>query len=288
MCPAWLRAGFLDPRHLGRTRFMETGQPSSLQLPSFLHGSFMSVARKTSREGQRCGEQYRKDGSFPAPRELLAVPSGEVVITHEVADFQREQPAWRLYMVSRVMSGLLEALDYQNTFQVRDAYEEFCLGTAWGALHFTVEQNAPRSAGRTALCLKAVLRFWEPLQSVRYVFKRLGTMLTLEELMLASSDWAVNGWCPVDDSPVRARLALAAQRMERATKEDCMEAILREMPRALAYARDLKHREVLSTPSFWREQLEVLPPGAFERVSGACTSDLLGQLYAWDRALGKQ
>ena len=267
---------------------METGHPLSLQLPSFLHGSFMTVARKTSREGIRCSAQYRKDGTFPAPRELLEAAPGEVVLTHEVTDFQHEQPTWRLYMVSRVMSGLLKALDYQNTFQVRDAYEAFCHETAWGALHFAVEQNAPRSAQRTAHCLKAVLRFWEPLQSVRYLFKRLGAVLTLEELILASSDWAVDAWCPVGDSPIRARLELAAERMARATKEDCMEAILREMPRALTYARDLKHRDVLSTPSFWHEQLDKLPPGAFERVSGACTSDLLGQLYAWDRALGKQ
>jgi hypothetical protein len=248
----------------------------------------MSVTRKTSHEGQRCGDQYRKDGSFPAPRELLVVPAGEVVITHEVADFQREQPAWRLYMVSRVMSGLLEALDYQNTFQVRDAYEAFCRDTAWGALHFTVEQNAPRSAERTAHCLKAVLRFWEPLQSVHYLFKKLGAVLTLEELMVASSDWAMDAWCPEDNRSVRNRLELAAERMARATKEDCVEAILREMPRALEYAHDLQHRDVLSTPSFWRERLGMLPPGTFERVSGACTSDLLSQLYAWDRALGKQ
>ncbi len=32
----------------------------------------------------------------------------------------------------------------------------------------------------------------------------------------------------------------------------------------------------------------MLPPRAFERVSGACTSNLLSQLYAWDRSLGKQ
>lgn len=267
---------------------METGQPASLQLPSFLHGSFTSVARQTSREGQRCGEQYRRDGSFPAPREMLAVSPGEVVITHEVADFQREEPAWRLYMVSRVMSGLLETLDYQNTFHVRDAYEAFCRETAWGALHFAVEQNAPRSAARTAVGLKAVLCFWEPLESARYLFKTLGAVLSLEELLLACNDWAVDAWCPVGDSPVRARLELASERMARATKADCVEAILREMPRALAYARDLKHRDVLSTPTFWREQLGLLPPRAFERVSGACTSDLLSQLYAWDRALGKQ
>jgi hypothetical protein len=31
-----------------------------------------------------------------------------------------------------------------------------------------------------------------------------------------------------------------------------------------------------------------LNPSAFEFVSGACTADLLSQLYAWDRQLERQ
>jgi hypothetical protein len=89
-------------------------------------------------------------------------------------------------------------------------------------------------------------------------------------------------------SPIQTRLKLAAERMAQATREDCMQAILREMPRALTSARNLKHREVLTDPSFLRERLEELPLEAFERVSSACISDLLGQLSTWDRELGKQ
>ncbi len=267
---------------------MEPGPSSPLQMPSFLYGSFMSVARKTRKEGRRSGEQYRKEGSFAAPRELVEVPPGEVVIAHEVVDFQREQPAWRLYMVSGVMQGVNEAMDFQNAFQVRDAFEEFCRETAWGALHFAIEPNGPVSARRTALRLQAVLRFWEPLRSVRYLFKRLNVVLTLEELMRVSNDWAMDAWVPVGDSSVHRRLEVAAERMACATKEDSIEAILRQMPRALMSARGLKHREVLADPSYLREHLSALEPADFEHVSGACTSDLLGQLYAWDRQLGKQ
>ena len=43
---------------------MMPGQTSSLQLPSFLHGTFRSVRQKAKREGLRCGEQYQKDGTF--------------------------------------------------------------------------------------------------------------------------------------------------------------------------------------------------------------------------------
>lgn len=254
-------------------------------MPSFLHGTFPNVDRRTRQEGRRCGEQYRKDGSFPPPREMLEVAAGEVIIAHEVVDLHRERPAWRLYMVTGVLRGVNEALDFQDIFPVRDAFEAFCRETPWGALHFTVEQNAPRSAARTALCLKALLRFWEPLQSARYLFKKLDAVLTLEDLMRAACGWVMDAWCPMGEAAVRARLEDAAERMGRATREDSVEAILREMPRALAYARNLKHRDVLNNPEFLRERLTMLAPGAFERVSGACTSDLLGQLYAWDRQL---
>jgi hypothetical protein len=265
---------------------MASGRHPSLQLPSFLHGTSPTVQRKTRKEGLRCGEQYQRNGSFPSPQELLEVPPGETVLTHEVADFHHERPAWRLYMVSNVMSGLYEALDWRNTLQVDASYEACFRETGWGALYFATSQDAPRSAERTALRLQAVLRFWEPLQSVRYRFKTLGAGLMLEELMVASCGWALDAWCPLGDASVRARMEMAAERMARATRDDSIEAILRMMPRALAHASDLKHRDVVADPAFQRQRLVALDPPAIERVSAACTSDLLEKLYDWDHELG--
>jgi hypothetical protein len=267
---------------------MTPGQPASLQLPSFLHGSHPAVQQKTRKEGLRCGERYRDDGSFPTPRQELEVPPGEAVVAHEVVDLQHERPAWRLYMVSEVMSGLSEALEGQSPFAARDAYEAFFRETAWGALFFATSAMVPVSAERTALRLQAVLRFWEPLQSSRYLFKPLSAALSLEELIRVSCDWAMDAWCPVGEAPVRRRLEMAAERMARATRDDSIDAILRQMPRALTFARNLKHRDVVATAAFQRQRLTELEPRAFERVSGACTSDLLALLYSWDRQLGKQ
>jgi hypothetical protein len=257
-------------------------------MPSFLHGSYSAAHRKTREEGHRCGEQYRKDGSFPAPQQLLEVPRGEVVAAHEVADFQHELPAWRLYMLSSVISGLCESLDWQNALHLRDAYEAFCRETPWGALYFAISQTAPKSAERTAFRLRAVLRFWEPLQSVRYRFKSHNAVLTLDELMIAACDWAMDAWSPVGEASVRTRLEMAADRMGRATREDSTEAILRQVPHALTHAHDLKHQDVLADPAFVRARLDMLDPQAFERISGAWTPELLGQLYDWDRELEKQ
>ncbi|WP_375771050.1 hypothetical protein NR798_09150 [Archangium gephyra] len=267
---------------------MKPGQTPSLQLPSFLHGTFRSVQQKAKREGLRCGEQYQKDGTFPLPRQLLEVPLGEVVVVRDVVDFLHERPAWRLYMVSDVMSGLRESLDWQNTLSMRTAYEAFFRETAWGAVFFATTYLHPMSAERMAQRLQAVLRFWEPLQCARYLFKKLGEAHTLEELMVASCDWAMDAWCPGQDAPVRERMALAAERMARATREDCIEAIFREMPRALAHAGKLKHRNVVADPVFQRERLATLDARAFERVSGALTGELISLLLDWDHELGVQ
>ena len=84
------------------------------------------------------------------------------------------------------------------------------------------------------------------------------------------------------------RLETAAQRMARATREECIEAILREMPRALAHAGKLTHRNVVADPDFQSERLSMLDPRSFDRVSGAYTGDLIGQLHDWDHELGLQ
>jgi hypothetical protein len=171
---------------------------------------------------------------------------------------------------------------------VRDAFEARFLDTAWGALSFAISQSAPKSAERVACHLQSVLRFWQPLQSARYLFMRLGVAHTLEEVMVASCDWAMEAWCPEGATSVRERLEKAVERMARATREDCLEAMLRQMPRAFTLARDLKHRQVLTDAAFQRERLAALDSRSFERVSGACTSDLLEKLYAWDRQLDLQ
>lgn len=267
---------------------MAPGQHLPLQLPSFLHGAFAAVQRKTRIEGLRCAGQYRENGSFSASHELLTVAPDDVVLTHEVADLHRERSAWRLYMVASVMGAIGDALDWQDTVQVRARYEAAALETSWGALYFAVTQPGVLRPERVARRLQAVLRFWEVLQSARYLFKTLNPVLTLDELMIAACDWAMEAWGPVGESSVRARLETATEFMARATREDSIQAILRQMPHVLDHAPQLKHRDVLADPAFLRKSLEMLAPPAFERVSAACTADLLGQLYAWDRQLAEQ
>lgn len=264
------------------------GSAPPLLMPSFLHGSYRAVHQKSREEGLRCGERFRASGSFSLSQEPREVSAREIVITHEVVDFQRERPAWRLYMIGNAADGLHEALDWQNSRQVGDAFEEYCREAAWGALYFAIAHEAPMNTMRVALRLRAVLRFWDGLQSVRYLFSTPEAPLSLEELMSASNGWALEAWSPGGENSLRTRLEMSAARMGSATREDCTEIILQQMPRALALASGLKHRAVLMDPAFQRQRLSALDEASFAPISSAWPSMLIRQLHIWDRQLEKQ
>lgn len=264
-------------------------QTTTLQLPSFLHGPSIAIKSKTKAEGRRCAKQYQLNGTFPQPRELRTVAPGEVVFTEYVADFENQSPAWRLYMLGEVMMSLYD-MDEKNHRQLGKAYEAFFRETPWGALYFALSGNAPESAERTALRLQAVLRSWDSLHHGRYLHKKLNTFMNLEELMTAACGWAMNAWCPEGGSSVRSRFEVASERMARATRDECVEAILRQLPRILSFAdrRKLNHADVVMELSSWREHLATLDTQEFERISGVYPGEVLREMYRWDRQLDMQ
>lgn len=268
---------------------MKTLQTTTLQLPAFLHGAYLTIESATKGEGRRCGEQYQLRGSFPQPRELRTVAPGEVVFTHNVVDFQDELPAWRLYMLSEVIMSMCE-VDEKNHRHLSHLYETTFRETAWGALYFALSGHAPESAERMALRLQAVVRFWDSLHHGRYLHKKLNTFMTLDELMTNACGWAMDAWSPEGGASVRSRFAVASERMARATKEDCVEAILRRLPRILSFAdrNKLNHPDVVMDPSAWREHLSTLEAAEFDRISGVSPGAVLGRLYRWDKQLELQ
>jgi hypothetical protein len=266
---------------------METTQTTTLQLPSFLHGAYSSIERKTKAEGRRCAKQYQLSGTFPQPRELRTVAPDEVVLTHEVVDIQHDHPAWRLYAYWEALTSLSETLG-SSYRHINATHEPVLRETAWGALFFALSGPAPDSAARTASRLQAVLHFWDSLQHGRYLYQTLNTFLSLEELMTAACGWAMEAWCPEGGDSVRSRLEVASNRMARATREDCVEAILRQLPRILPFADRgrLNHPEVVTDLASWREHLATLDAAAFERISAVRPGWVLERLYLWDRQLG--
>jgi hypothetical protein len=151
-----------------------------------------------------------------------------------------------------------------------------------------VSSPPPWSAERIANRLASLLRFWEVLQGPRYAFWGFNDNYTLEELVDDIWRMTLKAWCPGGPASVREHLALTVERMARATREECLEAVLRVMPVVVEADFDLRHNEVLRDPGFLRERLSALPPKKFEELSSADKYAVSGQLWDWHRELGRR
>jgi hypothetical protein len=114
--------------------------------------------------------------------------------------------------------------------------------------------------------------------------------MSLEELMTSACGWAMDAWCPEGGASIPARFRVASERMARATREDCVEAILRQLPRILPFAdrNKLNHPEVVMDSTAWHAHLATLDASEFERISGVRPGAVLGSLYRWDKQLDIQ
>jgi hypothetical protein len=253
---------------------MTSEQSQALEFPAMLHGPVATIRRKVTAEAHWWAREYLETGVFPQPRRMRQVMPGEVLLMHSAAKFGAPHSCWRMHMFVDVFVGLNEGVPEDEYQRTRAAFESFCLST-------------PCSAERMANRFAALLRFWEVLQVPRYAFWSFERKSTLEELLDNIYRKTLEAWCPRGPATVREHLALTVERMARATREDCLEAVLRVMPVIMKGDTDLKHHEVLSDPDFLRERLRALPPKKFESLSSADKYAVAVQLSAWDREVGR-
>lgn len=151
-----------------------------------------------------------------------------------------------------------------------------------------VSPPPPWSAERTARRLAALLRFWNVLQGPRYAYRVPDTHHSLEELMDDLYRPTLEAWCPEGATSIREQLTRAMERMARATREECIQAVLRVIPVLVQRDTGFKHAEVLTHPDLLRERLAALSPEDFAEVSGTCKYPVYTWLAAWDRQLVAQ
>jgi hypothetical protein len=258
-----------------------------LEFPAMLHGLTGAVLREVRAQGERWAREYLKTGAFTQPRQMLQVPPGELLEMESGILFDIiPHPRWRVHLFFAVFRSLNDGVPKEERQRARETFDSFCLSTPWGALFHAVSPYPPRSAERMARRLAALLRFWEVLQGPRYAYW-FDRKDTLEELVEDIYGKTLEAWCPGGPASVRDHLALTVERMSRATRGDCMEAVLRVIPVLVEMDTGFKHRDVLSDPGFLRERLAALPPEDFEDVSGAYKYTVTTQLAAWDRELGR-
>src|SRR5690242_1478744 len=254
-----------------------------LEFPAMLYGPIATIRREVSTEARWWTREYLETGAFPRPRRMRQVRPGDVLVMHSGAELGAPHSCWRVYMFGEVFMYLDEGVPKEARQRMEEAFETFCLSTPWGALEQVTPPNPQHRAGCMANRLTAVLRFWEVLQGPRYAFWSFYQGYTLEELMDNIYRMTLEAWCPKGPASVREHLAQTVERMARATREECLEAVLRVMPAVVETDTDLKHCEVLRDPGFLRERLRALPPEKFESLSSADKYAVCGQLWDWHR-----
>jgi len=117
------------------------------RFPDFLHGGYRSLQRRLGSEGKKWAAQRARTGSYPNPS-VVEVPRGEVVITAEIADFERlgaETPRWRLYFVNKLASAITDKLESDKWDAARHDFEAHTIKSSWGALDWAIEHSSPNS-----------------------------------------------------------------------------------------------------------------------------------------------
>ena len=137
-----------------------------------------------------------------------------------------------MYMLSSVSMSLSDGIPKEEHQRMEDVFESFCLSTSWGALSCAVPPPSLRSAELMSRRLAALLRFWDVLQGPRYAYWP-GQEFTLEELVKHIYGLTMGAWCPGGAASMHEHLALTVDRVARATREECIEAVLRVIPELL-------------------------------------------------------
>ncbi|WP_434380658.1 hypothetical protein [Melittangium boletus] len=253
-----------------------------------LHGLSGAVSRNVRSKGGAWAREYLKTGGFTQPQRMLQVLPGEQLQMEAGVVFDVvPAPRWRVHLLSHALMGLNAGVPEEMRQSAEDAFEAFCLGTPWGALFQAVTPYPLRSAERMARRLAALLRFWDVLQGPRYACGVRVPQQTLEELIGSLYRETLDAWCPGGPTAVREHVSRSVERMAHATREECMEVLLRVMPALVGVDPDFEHRERLRDPGFLRERLAALAPEDFADISSGYKFTVVMRLAAWDRQLGR-
>jgi hypothetical protein len=277
--------------------------PETLLFPEFLYGELSPTQRKMKAEAKKWGKRYAKSGDFPEPK-LMPVPPGSIVFwnrsaldlmkwggsTEKDPEWEkvclragRHVPRWHLHHLTSFRSEIPkpEGDDYLSIrARFREDYEAFVCSYPWGAIAFAIEQPYSNPIPVAMRRIDALLSFWEPLDTIRYVSYDLYPV-SLTHLVRRAYRTLLAMWVDQPTVNVTTDLRSAIINMANASEDEIHARILRSAHWVIENWRDVKQPEWLKSPGRLENELERIrlqDPEEYAELGGSGGARLVGNL----------
>lgn len=252
--------------------------PEPLFFPEFLYGELSPTQRKMKAETKKWGKRYAKSGDFPEPKHIPVPPGSIVFLDRYAMEFMRgavstendpewarvcmragrHVPRWHLHHLIHFWAEIpLEDGSREGARALLKAYEAFVQRYPWGALIIALTRPLVKSIPVASRRIEALLSFWEPLDTIRYVDHYLRPV-SLTELVRRTYEEVAVMWVDKPTGDLRIDLPMAISNMPKASEDEIRARTLRSAHWFIDTWPHLKHREWLKTPG--------LLEGALERI----------------------
>jgi hypothetical protein len=229
-------------------------------------------------EAKKWGKQYAKSGDFPEPK-LIPVPPGSIVFWERMALMlmptwmtTKYDPEWAVvcsragpyvsrwhlhhlrFLWSEIPTVEENPRMYRALFQV---YEPHVRRYPWGALLLAIERPFKNPIPVVSRRLDALLSFWEPLDTIRYVSDDFYPVSLADFVSHAYRD-TLAMWVDRPTRDVKADLRTVINKIHRASADEIHKRLLRSARLFVETAPHLNHRQWLKTPGLLERELERL------------------------------
>lgn len=272
-----------------------------LLFPEFLYGELSPTQRKMKAEAKKWGKRYAKSGDFPEPK-LIPIPPGSIVFWNRYAlEFRKtgmstendpewakvwsaagpNVPRWHLHHLEHFWTDI-PTVERGREFRhpMFKAYEKFVQRYPWGALVIAMTQPLDNPIPVAIRRIEALLSFWEPLNTIRYVDVDFYPVSLTDFVREPYRDVLVM-WVDQPTSDMKADLRTVITAMPRASDDEIQQRILRGARWFVETWPDVKHRQWLKTPGLLERQLERIrreDPERYAHMAGSGATGLVGDL----------
>jgi hypothetical protein len=254
--------------------------PEPLLFPEFLYGELSPTQRKMKAEANKWGRRFAKSSDFPEPKLIPILPGSIVFWLESAVEFVkwgvsaendpewgkvcalagRHVSRWHLHHLISFRSEIPtpEGADYMEIRpRLWGTYENFLCRYPWGALTLAIAKPLYRTILVATRRIEALLSFWEPLDTIRYVDIRLYPV-SLTDLVRYTYRDVLATWIDKPSADLRVDLHTTITNILKASEDEIRARALRGARWVIETWPHLKHRQWLKTPGLLERELERL------------------------------